>query len=319
MAEINKVLVLLPVTEEHKKLFRKEAPSAEFIFISRNDIKKEMLENTDVIIGNPPIGLIKEAKELKWIHLGSAGADMYVNKGVLPSGTILTNSSGAYGLAVAEYMLAVLLELFYNLHLYRDNQNHSLWKDEGSARSIHGCVVLIIGLGDIGGEFAKRIKALGGYTIGIRRTKHLKPDYVDELYLTDQLDTLLPRADAVAITLPGTRETYRLFSSERLKKMKPGAVIINTGRGTTIDTDALCDCLESGHLAGAALDVTDPEPLPAGHRLWKMKNAIITPHIAGGIHLPETFERIIRISVENLRRYKMGEELLNIVNPVIGY
>ncbi|NLG88873.1 MAG: D-2-hydroxyacid dehydrogenase [Clostridiaceae bacterium] len=319
MAGINKVLVLLPTTEEHKRLFRNAAPSAEFIFISQSELKKEIMENVDVIIGNPPINLLKEAKGLKWLQLGSAGADKYVNEGILPPGTILTNSSGAYGLAVAEYMLAVLLELFYNLHLYRDNQNHGLWKDEGNVRSIHNCVVLIAGLGDIGGEFAKRIKALGGYTIGVRRTKRSKPDFIDELYLTDQLDTLLPRADVVAITLPGTRETYRLFSAERLKKMKQGAVIINTGRGTTIDTDALCDCLESGHLAGAALDVTDPEPLPAEHRLWKMKNAIITPHIAGGIHLPETFERIIRISVENLRRYTMGEDLINIVNPVLGY
>jgi phosphoglycerate dehydrogenase-like enzyme len=319
MAEINKVLVLLPVTEEHKRLLKKEAPSAEFIFISRSYVKKEMISNTDVIIGNPPIGLIKEAKGLKWIQLSSAGADGYVNEGVLPAGTILSNSSGAYGLAIAEYMLAVLLELFQNLHLYRDNQKHNLWKDEGSVRSIHGCVVLVVGLGDIGGEFAKRIKALGGYTIGVRRTKCSKPDYVDELYLTDQLDTILPRADVVALTLPGTRETYRLFSTERLMKMKPGAVIINTGRGTTIDTDALCDSLDSGHLAGAALDVTDPEPLPAGHRLWKIKNVIITPHISGGYHLPETFERIIRISVENLRRYAMDEDLLNIVNPAIGY
>jgi len=319
MAEINKVLVLLPVTEGHKELFKREVPSAEFVFISESDVKKEMMESIDVIIGNPRVDLIKEAKGLKWIQLSSAGADRFVNEGVLPAGTILTNSSGAYGLAVAEYMLAVLLELFYNLHLYRDNQILNLWKDEGSVRSIHGCVALIVGLGDIGGEFAKKIKALGGYTIGVRRSKYSKPDYVDELYLADQLDVLLPRADVVALTLPGTKETYRLFSSERLKKMKPGAVIINTGRGTTVDTNALCACLDSGHLAGAALDVTDPEPLPAGHRLWKMKNVIITPHISGGYHLSETFERIIRISVENLRRYTMDEDLLNIVNPAIGY
>lgn len=319
MAEIKKVLVLLPVTEKHKELFKREAPSAEFVFISRNDIKKEMMENTDVIIGNPPVDLIKEAKGLKWIHLGSAGADRFVNEGVLPAGTILTNSSGAYGPAIADYMLAVLLELFHNLHLYRDNQMLNLWKDEGCVRSIRECVVLIVGLGDIGGEFAKRIKALGGYTIGVRRTNHSRPDYVDELYLADELDTILPRADVVALTLPGTRETYRLFSAERLKKIKHGAVIINIGRGTAIDTDALCDCIDSGHLAGAALDVTDPEPLPAGHRLWKMKNVVITPHISGGYHLSETFERIIRISAENLRRYTMDEDLLNIVNTVIGY
>ncbi len=319
MVEIQNVLVLLPVKDAHKKLLAHAAPSAVFTYSARREITQEMAHSADVIIGNPPIKLIRGSTRLKWIQLESAGADQYIKAGNLPAGTLLTNATGAYGLAISEYMIGVLLELYKKLHLYRDNQRQNLWKDEGGVRSIHGSTVLIVGLGDIGGEFAKRIKALGGYTIGVRRTNSAKPEYMDELYLIDELDTLLLRADVVALSLPGTEKTYRLLSAERLAKMKPGAVLINVGRGTVLDTDALCDALESGHIAGAALDVTDPEPLPADHRLWQIPNAIITPHISGGWHLPETFNRIVGISIENLRRFTAGEKLNNIVDFSTGY
>ncbi len=319
MAIIENVLVLLPVTEDHKKLLEQEAPSASFVYSSSEEATHQMVQSADVIIGNPPPELVMGSEKIKWLQLGSAGTGHYVKSGILPSGTMLTNATGAYGLAVSEYMVGVLLELYKKLHLYRDNQQRNLWQVEGSVRSIYGSTVLIVGLGDIGGEFAKRIQALGGYTIGVRRADSTKPDYVDELILMDMLDTALPRADVVAMSLPGTKETYRLFSKERLDNMKPGAVLINVGRGSVLDTDALCNALESGHIAGAALDVTDPEPLPADHRIWHIKNAIITPHVSGGYHLPETFERIIRISAGNLRRFISNQRLINLIDFSTGY
>ena len=212
-----------------------------------------------------------------------------------------------------------LLSIYKKLYLYRDNQNNNLWKDEGEVKSIYGCTALIIGLGDIGGEFAKRIKALGGYTIGVRRSDTNKPEYLDELYLMDKIDELLPRADVVALSLPGTKETYKLFSKERIYKMKKDAVLLNVGRGTAIDTEALCDALEEGRLLGAALDVTAPEPLPKNHRIWNIKNAIITPHISGDYHLKETHERIARIAIHNFECYIKGKELRNVVDFSTGY
>jgi len=309
----------MAMDEEHKLAIMKTAPGGNFIFSSAMDIDEETIAEAHIIIGNPPIEMIKHARNLKWLQLNSAGADMYVKDGVLKEGVLLTNATGAYGLAISEHMIGVLLEIFKKLHYYRDNQNNSLWKDEGEVKSIYGSTVLIVGLGDIGGEFGKRIKALGGYTIGIRRSNTNKPEYLDELYLMDKLDEVLPKADVVALSLPATKDTYKLFSAEKLSKMKDGAVLINVGRGTCIDTEALCNSLESGKLLGAALDVTDPEPLPKEHRLWTIKNAIITPHISGDYHLKETHNRIVRIAVENLRAYLKGEDLKNIVDFSTGY
>jgi phosphoglycerate dehydrogenase-like enzyme len=189
----------------------------------------------------------------------------------------------------------------------------------GSVKSIENSVILTVGLGDIGSEFAKRVKSLGAYTIGIRRKDSSKPAYIDEIYLQEELDNILPRADVVALSLPRTKDTYKLFSAERLAKMKKGAVILNVGRGNAIDSDALCDALESGHLMGAGLDVTDPEPLPPDHRLWSIKSAVITPHISGFYHLQETYNRIINIAAYNLKRFSSGEELKNIVDFETGY
>jgi phosphoglycerate dehydrogenase-like enzyme len=163
------------------------------------------------------------------------------------------------------------------------------------------------------------MKALGSYTIGIKRREGQKPDYLDELHTLDSLEELLPRADVVALSLPGTRETYRLFDSGKFSLMKEGSVILNVGRGTTICTEDLCDALEKGQIAGAGLDVTDPEPLPEDHRLWDAPGAVITPHVSGFFHLPETLRRIVRISIGNLERFKNGEPLQNMVDFKTGY
>jgi len=316
--EIN-VVVLMPMDDSHKIDLMSVAPGSNFIFTSAKEINRGTLQDAHIIIGNPPLDMVKGCKNLKWLQLDSAGADLFVKEGVLPRGVKLTNSTGAYGLAISEHMIGVLLSIYKKLYLYRDNQNNSLWKNEGEVKSICGCTALVIGLGDIGGDFANRIKALGGYTIGVRRSDTNKPEYLDELYLMDKVDELLPKADVVALSLPETKETYKLFSKEKISKMKKDSVLINVGRGTAIDTEALCDALESGKLLGAALDVTDPEPLPKDHRIWGIKNAIITPHVSGNYNLKETHHRIVKIAVNNLERFIKGEELRNVVNLSTGY
>jgi phosphoglycerate dehydrogenase-like enzyme len=163
------------------------------------------------------------------------------------------------------------------------------------------------------------MKALGAYVIGVRRTMQPKPECVDELYLSDKLDELLPRADIVAMVLPGVASTAGIIGREQLALMKDGAVIVNGGRGSAIDTEALCDALESGHLGGAGLDVTLPEPLPTGHRLWKIENAVITPHIAGGRNMPETHRHIMELNLKNAARFLKGETLESLVDIKTGY
>ena len=311
-----KVLVIVPTNEKHRAWLEAAAPDAEFIYNKK--ASREEIAQADVILGNAAPSMISPEDKLQWLQTNSAGVDGYLD-GCLPKNAVLTNATGAYGLAISEYMLAVWLELMKKLHTYRDVQHTSTWKDLGPVTSAWESTVLVLGLGDIGGEFAKRAKALGAYVIGVRRKGTDKPDYVDELILTEKLDEYLPKADCVAITLPGTKETKGMFGAERLAKMKDGAILLNVGRGMIVDSDALVDALESGKLSGAGLDVTDPEPLPADHPLWKQKNAVITPHVSGGFHLEETHNRIIRIMAENLRAFCAGKPLKNVVDFETGY
>jgi phosphoglycerate dehydrogenase-like enzyme len=313
------ILVLMPVNEKHKEILEGKAPSAGFTYASQGTLTAEMVQSANVIIGNPPVNMVRGSKNLEWLQLNSAGVGDYINEGILREGTVLTNASGAYGLAISEYMLGVLLEMYKNLHFYRDNQSASKWQYVGQVKAIFHSTALVVGLGDIGGEFAKRLKALGAYTIGIRRKDTDKPEYLDELHLMEDLETLLPKADIVALSLPSTPLTNQIINRKTLSLMKKDAVLINVGRGTAIDTEALCDALENGQLLGAAMDVTDPEPLPSDHRLWKIKNVVITPHVSGGYSLEETRNRIINISAENLEAFLNGKKMRNIVDFSAGY
>lgn len=313
------VTVLIPTQERHRRLLEASAPDFSFHYSSPETVTQEELDHTDILIGNPPQGMLHGSPRLQWLQCNSAGVEPFLQPGVLHSKTLLTNATGAYGLAISEHMLGMLLEIFKKLHLYRDAQHQHQWQSLGQVRSIEGSTVLVLGMGDIGGEFARRVKALGAHVIGVRRTDTRCPDYADEVHLTADLDQLLPLADVVAVSLPGTRETAGLLDRQRIALMKEGAVVLNVGRGSIIDTEALCDALESGHLGGAGLDVTDPEPLPVGHRLWDIPNAVITPHISGFYHLPETLERIVRISAANLKAYTEGLPLKNLVDFSTGY
>lgn len=313
------ILVTIPVEERHRKRLEQIAPQASFVYQAAAEVERDVVQKMDIIIGNVKPEKIAGTEQLKWLQLNSAGTDGYLAEGVLPEEAKLTNATGAYGLAISEHMIGMALGLKKKLYLYAENQRNGQWKDEGSVTSIWGSVTLVIGLGDIGSEFASRMKALGSYIIGIRRTKTEKPEFVDELYQMDQLDECLGRADIVAMSLPGTKETNGIMNRERIRKMKQDAILLNVGRGSAVDTDALCDALEEGWIGGAGLDVTDPEPLPVGHRLWKAPNLILTPHVSGQYHLKETHERILGIACQNLEAFLKGKPLKNMVDFETGY
>lgn len=327
------VLVAIPVKKDQAKRLEQAAPGWEFRYrggtnliytnpeeaVPGPDLTKEDVAWADVILGNVPDFFLTGSPKLLWMQTGSAGVESYVRPGVLAENTLLTNATGAYGLAISEHMLGMLLELFKKLELYRDAQKDGQWKSLGAVKAVYGSTVLVLGMGDIGGEFGKRCKALGAKVIGVRRSNRQKPDYADEVHLLEDLDQLLPQADVVAVTLPGTEATRGLMNRERLAKMKEGAVLLNVGRGYIVDTEALCDALESGHLSGAGVDVTEPEPLPADHRLWRIPTALVTPHVSGFYHLEETHQRIVNIFVENLEHFRKGEPLRNQVDFSTGY
>lgn len=314
-----KVLVCLPLNDAHRAALEASVPEFEFRFNALDDVHAEDVLWADIVLGNAPVSMISQNKHIEWFQSNSAGPDAYLKPGVLPENCMVTNATGAYGLAIAEHMLGMLLELFKKLELYRDAQKSGAWQSQGAVKAVYGSTVLVLGMGDIGGEFAARCKALGAKVIGVRRSPRPCPEYADEVHLLEDLDSLLPQADVVAITLPGTDATRGLMSRERLAKMKEGAVLLNVGRGFIVDTEALCDALERGHLSGAGVDVTDPEPLPPIHRLWNIPTAVVTPHISGFYHLRETHERIVGIFLENLRHFQAGEPLRNLVDFATGY
>jgi len=283
-----------------------------------DSIDAETASETVVIFGNPKTDFLRVCPRLKWLQLQTAGADGYIN-GELGDKVLLSCASGGFGHAVSEHMVALTFELLKKLHLYRDEQSACRWQNRGKVKSIQGAVILVIGLGDIGSCYARRMKAMGAYLIGVRRTAHSKPEYLDELLLPQQMESVFPRADVVALSVPGTKDTVGLIGRQQLAMMKKDAVVINAGRGSAIDTDALCDALESGTLAGAGLDVVNPEPLPSEHRLWRLENAVITPHISGFRYMPETVQYVMKINLENALRFVRGERLGSLVDYETGY
>ena len=276
----------------------------------------------DVILGQPDIETVKRCKNLKWLQITSAGADGYAACPDAFNGIRLTTVSGAFGQSIAEWTLTLTLALYKNLHLFRDNQNRAIWQDVGAQDSPVGKNVLILGCGDLGSSIARIFRPFHCHIEGIRRHAAADiPDGFDEVYTVDALDERLSRADIAVGVLPGTKETKGLLSRRRLSLMNKDAVVINAGRGSLIDLSALYDMLKEGRLRGAALDVTDPEPLPKDHPLWTLPNCIITPHVSGGSfgHLRATEEKIYEICRENLRRFLASEPLLNELDFESGY
>ena len=316
---MKKIVVLSQFNEDCRRILSDAAAGAELIFSSPGEADAALLADAGMIVGPVPPALLPDAKRLEVLQLQSAGADAYIKPGVLPETVDLCNATGAYGLAVAEHLFVGILAMMKKLHLYRDNQQKPVWQGLGLVGTMWQATVLIIGPGDIGGTLAEMCRALGAYVICVRRRKTAKPDFADELYTIDELNDVLPRADIVALAVPGAPDTVHLLSRERIALLKDGVIVANGGRGTAIDTDALAEAVDSGKVGCAFLDVTDPEPLPLDHPLWKKPNVFITPHVAGGYNMIETQFRIARVVAKNIRHYLQNEPCENIVDRKTGY
>ena len=313
------ILCVIPMTEEQRARLAAAAEGSEIIHTSAAEVTEEQVRAADIILGNVPAKLIGASPRLKLLQLNSAGTDAYIAPGMLSPDTVLCNATGAYGRSVAEHCFAMALMLMKHLHLYRDDQNACRWRDEGAVRSIEDMTVVITGAGDIGARFGRLCSALGARTIGVCRRPRGKTDGLDEIVLSDRLREVLPKADIIANFLPGTPETRHIFDTRAFAAMKPGAIFVNGGRGGSVDTDALTDALRSGRLEAAGLDVFEQEPLPKEHPLWKLPNALITPHVAGGFHMASTLETIVEIAIRNTAAVTAGRQPENIVDMETGY
>ncbi|MGI5962130.1 MAG: D-2-hydroxyacid dehydrogenase [Lawsonibacter sp.] len=305
------ILNLLPVNEEEKRAFEAIAPDATHVYAGRRTLTQEQIQAATVLFGWPRAEDLAKAKNLKWFQTMWAGTDEYEGEGILPAGAVLTSSSGSNSLSVSEHMLASLLALCRRLPAYRDSQRNHTWKDEGAMKSVYGSTVLVLGAGHIGAAFAQRCRALGARTLGVKRNVTGPVDGFDQVFPMDELDALLPQADVVALVLPHSTQTIHLMNEARIARMKEDAILISSGRGSVLDQEALARAMQGGKLWGAALDVTEPEPLPPDSPLWDIPNLLLTPHVAGGMRLEITRKTCVQMALDNLRRYLAGEPLAN--------
>lgn len=259
-------------------------------------------ERYEAVIGN---GLfvwndISAFSSLKYIQLTSAGYDRVPMDYIKAHSIEIHNAAGVYSVPMAEWTVMALLELFKNANKSRDNQLACRWEKDRSWRELGGKTACIVGFGAYGQEVAKRLKAFGMAVHVVNRTKKDSP-FVDKFGSLEELEQALGAADAVILAIALAEGTESLIASHQIKAMKPGAVLLNAARGPLLDEDALVEALRSGHLAGAALDVFQQEPLPEGSPLWTLPNVLLTPHnsfIGEGNH-----RRMMELATKNLNAY----------------
>lgn len=317
---IERILVSMPTRPWHREKMRQALPEAQITFSDSTNMADDELAPFDALVGEVNPNRLHVLKNLKLLQLHFSG----VQEGFLQlkdkqPQAVLCSASGAYGQAISEYLLAALLSLYKLLPRYRDNQNKKVWEDLGRMRSLRGQTVLVVGAGSIGGAFAQLARALGaGEIIGVRRSEAFAHPPFDAMHTLDALDELLPLADVVSLSLPHTEETRGLMDARRFALMKEESVILNAGRGSAIDEAALLGALRSGRLWGAALDVTDTEPLPQDSPLWEEPRVLLTPHVSGRYNLDATWENVVDIAIHNLQAWP-GGPFISRVDYSTGY
>ena len=283
-----------------------------------------LLPEADAVLGFivRPENLAR-ARRLRWIHSTAAGVTGMLFPELVASDVVVTNARGLHADAMAEHALAVMLAFARKLHRARDWQHaHEwaqgrTWEEAPSIGSLAGTTLGLIGLGAIGSAIAVRAKALGMRVLAVRRRPAIDPGPADEQWPVSRLREVLPRVDWLVIAAPQTSETERLIGREELASLRPGARLMNLGRGALVDEPALIEALRAKQVAGAALDVFEKEPLPPSSPLWDLPEVILTPHTSG--LAPRLWERAMEQFTANLRRFVAGEPLANVVDKRAGY
>lgn len=296
------------------------APDVEFIVAGTPEAKAK-LASIDAVIGICSPDVLSAGKSIQWVQLVSAGVENCVSVPAIKERDILvTNMQRISGPIIAEHVIAMTLAFTRGLDLYIPAQAQGNWMrglPPGRAAVVEGKTMLVVGLGGIGTEVARRAHALGMKVTATRASGRTGPDFVSYVGLADELPKLASEADFVVNTAPLTPQTKGIFNAELFAKMKPSAYLINIARGGSVVTSDLVDALKSKKIAGAGLDVTDPEPLPADHPLWKAPNVIITPHVASDSDVGSDAQ--LQVVRENLRRYVAGDKMLSVVDVTRGY
>jgi phosphoglycerate dehydrogenase-like enzyme len=299
---------------------QKVAPNVTFVI---GDVKNpatmvSQVADADAILGTINPDLFRAAKKLKWVHIFSAGVENYRFPEFINSDVTLTNARIIQGPEIADHAFSFLLALTRGLYRTIPNRAKEEWGRGGySAVELRGKTAVIIGVGGIGQQIALRAWAFGMNVIGVDPKDYPLSNYLSRQVQPDRLDTVLPLADVVFVSAPHTPESEGMMGPRQFELMKKGAYFIAVSRGKLYNSEALVKALDEKRLAGAGLDVTNPEPLPKGHPLWKFENVIITPHVATVSDGLGARQR--DLILDNVARFAKGEPLRNVVDKKKGY
>jgi phosphoglycerate dehydrogenase-like enzyme len=327
-----KLVIHPPVEQERLDRIRLAAGRMEVVNAADETMAQAAVADAEAFFGKITPAILQAAHRLRWVQTGTASLEHYMFPELIRHACTLTNMRGLYSDVIAETVFGYLLCFVRRLHVYLRQQQARLWRPLGGehARSTfaagpgttsemdlaHGrlgeATLGVVGLGGIGSAVARRGLAFGMKVIAVDPRADSGPDGIAWLKRPEALDLLLNESDHVVVCAPHTPRTVGLFDRLRFQQMRKSAFFVNVGRGAVVRLEDLCDALEHGDIAGAALDVYEIEPLPSHHRLWTYENVILTPHMAG--NAPVIAGRHLATFLENLRRFQTGEPLQNVVD-----
>ncbi len=318
-----KITVLNNALKEKNKTMILETAGkvgAEVCFADTEDGIPEDFRDAEVIYGFAP-KTAASSKTLKWLCANFAGVESLLKPGVFANeDCILTNSAGAFGVSIAEHIIMVSLMMMRKMTVVYRSSIKGEWGERLPQRSLKDARITVLGTGDIGKCFARRVRAFEPKKLtGICRSGKCSEPAFDEVFSTDMLDKVLPDTDLLVMALPDTEETRGILSAGRIAMLPHDAYIVNVGRGSAVDENALADALESDMLSGAALDVFTTEPLPGDSRLWTTKNLLVTPHVSGNLTLEYTIDKNVEMFCEDLLNYAAGSPMKHVVDRKRGY
>ena len=335
------ILITRDITPAWKERLQNISPNLNIEIYPAQDVRDipaEIWQKTEILHTIHTLPTPEQAPNLRWVQLFSAGADRALSTPLFHGQTLFTTASGVHAVNIAEYVLMMQLALFHHLPLITEWQRNNTWTTDKERdqmffiEELRDKTIGIVGYGSIGREIARLSKAFGMRVVALQRNSdHRDHGFIfpgvgdpdgslpDHYYNNEQLHDLLRESDVVVLAVPLTPDTTHLFSAAEIRAMKSSALLINIARGEVCDQDALIQALQDQQIAGAALDVTTPEPLPADNLLWHLPNVIVSPHISGGTNRYE--ERVLMIFEANLQRYLSGSPLplYNLVDKKQGY
>ncbi len=303
---------------------RRRWPEMTVIHLPTYEHLDDELPDTDILVGySLRPAQFRRARKLKWIHCAAAGVGQLMYPDLRASNVLVTNASGIHTIPMAEHILGLMIALARHFpvalryQLERRWAQQDIWDRPVRPRELSGQVLLIVGFGAIGRELARRVKPSGMKIWAVTRSGRAEKEFTDRVLPASRLEEVLHEADFVVLTAPETPETHHLIGAKQLQAMKPTGFLINAARGTLVDESALIDALKQRAIAGAALDVTEREPLPPESPLWGLDNVFITPHVSAASEY--LWDRQTKLLLENLDRWFSGHELLNQVDLERGY